>query len=115
MKLIADSGSTKTTWAIVGQADIVYVTTGGMNPFFRSTAEIHSEFGSTVLPLIKSEVSEIFFYGAGVINAEKGKVVADALQMIFPNAIIETHSDLLAAARSTFGNKSGIACILGTG
>ena len=115
MKLIADSGSTKTTWAIIGPASTEYVTTGGMNPFFRTTEDIQHEFETKVCPLINSEVTEIFFYGAGVINDEKGKVVADALKSKCPKAKIETHSDLLATARATLGKNKGLACILGTG
>jgi glucosamine kinase len=37
------------------------------------------------------------------------------LLQFFPKAKIEVQSDLLAAARGTLGNESGIACILGTG
>ena len=115
MKLIADSGSTKTTWAIIGPASTEYVTTGGMNPFFRTTEDIQHEFETKVCLLFDSEVTEIFFYGAGVINDEKGKVVADALKSKCPKAKIETHSDLLATARATLGKNKGLACILGTG
>jgi len=37
------------------------------------------------------------------------------LQQAFPEARIEVASDMLGAARALFGNKPGIACILGTG
>ncbi|MEX0721681.1 MAG: hypothetical protein WD059_13495 [Balneolaceae bacterium] len=37
------------------------------------------------------------------------------LSEIFPNAKIHIESDLLGAAKACFGDKAGIACILGTG
>lgn len=116
MILIADSGSTKTSWCLTGNNSLTeFYQTGGMNPFFRTTAEIADEFSEKILPEIKFEVQEIYFYGAGVINEEKGSIVKNALMQFYPNAKIEVESDLLAAARATLGKESGIACILGTG
>ncbi len=37
------------------------------------------------------------------------------LTLVFPEANIETYSDLLGAARATLRSKRGIACIIGTG
>lgn len=116
MKLIADSGSTKTSWCLAGNSGLTEIfSTGGMNPFFRNTEDIASEIRMKLLPETGSEVNEIYFYGAGIINAEKGNIVKSALQQIYPEAEIEVQSDLLAAARATLGNETGIACILGTG
>jgi glucosamine kinase len=116
MKLIADSGSTKTSWCLTGNSGLPeFFSTGGMNPFFRNTEDITNEIRIKLLPETGSDVNEIHFYGAGVINQEKGNVVKKALNILYPNAVIEVQSDLLAAARSTLGNETGIACILGTG
>lgn len=116
MKLIADSGSTKTSWCLTGNSGLPEIfSTGGMNPFFRNTEDITDEIRIKLLPETSSEVNEIHFYGAGVINQEKGNVVKNALQVLYPKAEIEVQSDLLAAARATLGNEPGIACILGTG
>jgi glucosamine kinase len=116
MKLIADSGSTKTSWCLSGNNDFTeYFSTGGLNPFFRSTEDIANELREKLFPKINAEIAEIYFYGAGIINEEKGNIVKNALLQFFPKAKIEVQSDLLAAARGTLGNESGIACILGTG
>jgi len=115
MRLIADSGSTKTSWrAIKSDGDILCLETSGINPFFRSSSEIENELRENLLPVVPTAKS-IYFYGSGIINAEKGRVVSSALQSIYGNIPIETHSDLLGAARSVCGDKPGIACILGTG
>lgn len=116
MILIADSGSTKTSWCLTGNNRLTeYFSTGGMNPFFRSTEDIANELREKLVPKIDTEIQQIFFYGAGVINPEKGNIVKSALQQFYPKAKIEVQSDLLAAARATLAKENGIACILGTG
>ncbi|TNF41636.1 MAG: ATPase [Bacteroidetes bacterium] len=116
MILIADSGSTKTSWCLTGNSDINKVfLTGGMNPFFRSTEDIADEIRMKILPETGNDVIKIHFYGAGIINQGKGDIVKRALQILYPKAEIEVQSDLLAAARATLGQETGIACILGTG
>lgn len=116
MILIADSGSTKTAWKfIVNSGEIKDLKTPGINPFFRTEEDIYQELKQLLLPETGTEISQIFFYGSGIVNAEKGDIVKRALNRIYLNATIETHSDVLGAARALFGNKPGIACILGTG
>jgi N-acetylglucosamine kinase-like BadF-type ATPase len=116
MILIADSGSTKTSWCLTGKnKSTEYYSTSGINPFFRSSDDIETELRESLKPKIKFEVSQIYFYGAGIINEEKGNVVKLALGKLFPQAGIEVFSDLLAAAHATLGETKGIACILGTG
>jgi N-acetylglucosamine kinase-like BadF-type ATPase len=116
MILIADSGSTKTSWCLIDGIDFTeYCSTGGLNPFFRSTGNIVDEIQLKLLPKTGTNIDQIFFYGAGIINPEKGDIVKNALNKLYPKAKIEVQSDLLAAARSTLGNEKGIACILGTG
>lgn len=116
MILIADSGSTKTAWCFTEKdGSVRFLSTGGMNPFFRNTKDIAEELQNIVLPQTGINVKQIHFYGAGVINEEKGNIVKKALIQLYPKAEIEVQSDLLAAARSTLGNEEGIACILGTG
>ena len=116
MILIADSGSTKTSWCLTDKDDFTeYCSTGGLNPFFSSTKDIIDELQLKLLPKTGTHIDQIFFYGAGIINPEKGDIVKNALNELYPKAKIEAQSDLLAAARSTLGKEKGIACILGTG
>jgi len=116
MKLIADSGSTKTAWKLIGKlTEDKTIKTSGINPFFRSEEDIFEELESLLLPETGNEINEIYFYGTGIINAEKGDIIKRALNQLYPDAKIETYSDVLGAARALFGDKEGIACILGTG
>jgi len=115
MILIADSGSTKTTWCMVDRdKNIRNCTTGGMNPFQLGLDEmvclLEDEF---TLP--RTSFRKIWFYGAGCAFPDKNQIVANALSRYFGAYDIQINSDLLAAARSLCGNSPGIACIMGTG
>lgn len=116
MKLIADSGSTKTAWKLIGHSgEIKDIKTSGINPFFRTEEDIFQELSQMLLPETGTGIQQIYFYGAGIINAEKGDIIRKALKRIYPGATVETNSDVLGAARALFGDEAGIACILGTG
>ena len=114
MKLIADSGSTKTAWAVVENPNNV-IKTDGINPIFMDSDTIESTLRSQLMPNIAETITEVYFYGAGCANEEKINVVRTAIQSVFGEIKVEIASDLLGAARGLCGHQSGIACILGTG
>ncbi len=117
MHLIADSGSTKTNWSLTdGKSVLKEIYTMGINPFYQSELEISEEIEKQLKPKITDWIiKSITFYGAGCSFPEKKALVANALGKYFPDTVIEIQNDLLGAARSLFGRKDGIACILGTG
>ncbi len=116
MILIADSGSTKTTWYLSGEAGIPSreVQTPGINPYYQEEAEIlallRKEWPSAPAPL-----EALFFYGAGCAHPEVNEKVRRPLMRWSGCRRVEVGSDLLAAARALCGHAPGIACILGTG
>ena len=115
-KLIADSGSTKTDWALIEDGKILgSFKTRGLNPFFTSKDEFLNTLKEKIIPETKGNVDEIFFYGAGITDKDKKNEIEKPLSLLFPNSIIEIRSDLLGASRALFGNEAGIVCILGTG
>ncbi|WP_321436084.1 hypothetical protein [uncultured Bacteroides sp.] len=116
MKLIAESGSTRTEWALVEGDNIVeHVFTEGINPFFQSRREI-SRSVRLELPasFFKKRFEQVFFYGAGCSSSDKKSILGASLVAQFKSPI-QVESDLLAAARGLLKNEPGIACILGTG
>ncbi len=117
MILIADSGSTKTHWCIADNSSAIkHIYTKGINPFYQTEEEIQQEIQLNLIPeLAGYSINQIYFYGAGCSFPEKKKLVSNALEHYFKDTMIEVQSDLLAAARSLFGEEKGIACILGTG
>lgn len=117
MKLIADSGSTKTDWRLI-KADNSFeqTTTVGLNPYYISVQQIQSVISKDELLLKNSaEVKLIYFYGSGCSSEEKKRVIITTLSNIFKNAEIEVQHDLLGVARALCGREAGIAAILGTG
>ncbi len=127
MKLVVDSGSTKTSWRL--QLDVgtpFHLETIGINPV-RDDEETVQKVVVTAahsferevplfghLDFALSDVCEIYFYGAGCV-APYSDVVHRSLAIAFPKAQVFVESDLLGAARALYGHSEGIACILGTG
>ena len=115
MLLIADSGSTKTSWCMVDRdKNITICTTGGINPFQAGLEEV-VHLLNTEFSLPRAGISKIWFYGAGCAFPDKNRMIADALSSCFGAPEIHVNSDLLAAAHSLCGRRPGIACIMGTG
>lgn len=120
--LIADSGSTKTDWCLVGGfMPARHFHTRGINPFHQSPEEIAQVINGELLPQLSianeavSGVESILFYGAGC-REEKQLLVECILRESFTRASeIVVDGDLMAAARAVCGEEWGIACILGTG
>ncbi|MBW6499128.1 MAG: ATPase [Bacteroidales bacterium] len=116
MILIAESGSTKTTWRLLikGKTRRLTCLTAGINPFFQSTDDILNTLEQE-FTLDRKGIRQIYFYGAGCANPEKSGVVKAALMKYFGLEQIEVESDLLAAARALCGHSEGVVAILGTG
>ncbi|MEO1654712.1 MAG: N-acetylglucosamine kinase, partial [Bacteroidota bacterium] len=116
MILIADSGSTRTDWQILGADQrSEHLSTKGMNPYYQGAEEMRQTIFKELLPHIQEEIKEIYFYGAGCSLEKNQKRVAAVLMEGFPEAKIEVSHDLLAAARSLGGKDACLVGILGTG
>lgn len=117
MILIADSGSTKTDWALVDNHQTIReIKTKGLNPFQVSEEEIAEEIRSQLLPHLPSSIVDaVYFYGAGC-TPEQQPFVEQALRSALAiNGACTVASDMLGAAIAVCGHEAGIACILGTG
>lgn len=138
MKLIADSGSTKTDWTLLHDSgryvDEVFVKTfktQGITPIHQTPAEIRQILAQELMPqlstfsraqLVNSKILEspllsnisVFFYGSGCTPAHV-PTVKQIIGEVLSLQKVEVYSDLMAAARALCGHEEGIACILGTG
>jgi len=116
MKIVADSSSTRTEWAIVdGDRMVEHVFTEGINPYFLTRREISHSIRLGLPPhYFRRRWEHIYFYGAGCSSTEKSKIVASSLIAQFKTPVT-VESDLLGAARGLLVNRPGIACIIGTG
>lgn len=131
MILIADSGSTKTTWVCIENGTKEFIqkasaTSLGINPVRDSEDVISTavESGRKALlqqmeqegkkPFSQQDIDHIYFYGAGCILPYSHSVKS-ILEQDYPHAEVVVESDMLGAAIALCGHAEGIACILGTG
>lgn len=116
MKLIAESSTTRTDWALVEGTEIVeHAYTTGLNPYFQSRREIsHSIRLELPEVFFRRKLEHVYFYGAGCGNTEKCKIMESSLVAQFKTPVTVA-SDLLGAARGLLVREPGLACILSTG
>lgn len=115
MKIIAESGSTKTDWRCIGETSKSFNTVG-LNPYFVSSDEVYMAIKDSFASLGDEEITEVHFYGTGITDESKAEIIKHGIRKALKNRTeIFTYSDIIASARALFGNYEGLACILGTG
>lgn len=117
MKLIADSGATKTAWALVEGEQVTYLNTQGLSPYYFTSEQIADTLRIELLTAMPNTgVEAVYFYGTGCATKPMQNIVAKGLKLVWGKTLkTEVSSDLIAAARSLCGKSKGVACILGTG
>lgn len=116
IKLIADSGSTKTEWCLLKDGQIVNtIITQGLSPYFLNHSQIVNILNSELKINMEGSPDQIFFYGTGCSNPVNISLIKGALENVFEGSESFVTHDLMAAARSLCGNNPGIIAILGTG
>ena len=118
MKIIVESGATKTDWRLITDGGQIRSASGpGLNPSVLDPGQIGRIVGA-VIPQLNPDgksVDDIFFYGAGLVSDTAAAPLAEAFGMWCPFARVEFHTDMLAAARALFRDGSGVVAIMGTG
>lgn len=117
MKIIAESGSTKTVWVLLDEnnMEVWRRSSIGLNPFFVDSEEVSSVFKEMIETESIDQINDIYFYGASCSSPERNLRISKGINAIASNTLVTVNHDLLAAARALCGKKAGIACILGTG
>ena len=134
MTLIADSGSTKTTWMEIESGNTL--VTEGLNPHFTSDAQFLAACqlvkGDTLSSTTALQWSpspklgegdteggrrsvSVYFYGAGCGSKVQRQRVKTLLQKAFETKNVHVETDMLGACRAVCGDQPGIVGILGTG
>lgn len=114
--IIADSGSTKTDWAVLSKGGRVKrFKTMGLNPWFVDAKKLMEVLKREVLIHLDSPPSfHGYFFGAGCGSEAHRDLFSDCFMRVGAR-FIEVETDLVGAARAAFGNGEGLAVILGTG
>lgn len=116
MIIIADSGSTSTSWRIIDdEGNIKQESTAGLNPYYSSREEISQEIKSSFLSAFTETPVQLTLYGSGCESLEMRALLKEIFNNILNHASIEIQGDMLGAARATCGKDEGIVGILGTG
>lgn len=119
MKLIVDSGSTKTDWIGVDENDskVFETQTLGLNPQVLTSNIIKERvINNFELYQSRKKITHLYFYGAGCGTEPPRILIKKVFESIFSNASITIKEDTYAAvyACSDKGEKS-IVSIIGTG
>ncbi|MCF6349412.1 MAG: N-acetylglucosamine kinase [Flavobacteriaceae bacterium] len=117
MILIADSGSTKTSWiAVDNKGRQLFLTkTKGLNPaVFKKEVLKKRLTKNKKLTKNKEQIKTVYFYGAGCGTKTSKKNLKKILNSFFKNAKITIKEDIKAAVYAVTTEPS-IVCILGTG
>lgn len=118
MILIADSGATKTEWALVsGEGRRIHsFFSQGYNPNYITGQQIVDDIRAFLPEGMDPElVKNIFFYGAGVTELQY-PFMEEMLRRVFIKVEkVFIAMDTLASCRALLQRKPGFAAILGTG
>ena len=119
MRLIVDSGSTKTDWiAIDDSGAIIFETfTLGLNPQVLTEYIIEERIINNYdLYQNRKNINKIYFYGAGCGTQPPKELLTKVLSSIFINSDFDIKEDTYAAVYACCKPKSkAIVSILGTG
>lgn len=112
--LVGDIGSTKSSWWFSSPVH-QEIALGGYNPLVHSPESGARLFKDLYAQIGKTRISEIWYYGAGIIDHKVIDEVRKQIQSLFPDSFIHIASDLTGAAVAACGNEKGTVAILGTG
>ena len=115
MTLVIDSGGTKLFWRhIKSDGSITQGVESGFHPLFGSKEDLQAIVVS-IKDSVNEPINKIFYYGTGASTEAQINLIEEVFYSQFDSTQIEVNTDLLAVARALCNNRSGFACILGTG
>lgn len=117
MILLIESGSTKTAWRYITQANEAFESfqSAGINPYYQTTDEIREAQAEMLQKIRDMKLRFVYYFGTGITDESKKDMIRALLTPVIGEAQLRVQNDLVAAGISLCGEKPGIACILGTG
>lgn len=114
MILVADSGSTKTTWADAETGAMI--VTEGLNPHFSTDQQVIDACQMVRRKLSVADTQcPIHFYGAGCGNKQQAKRMKELLKHTFGTEDVHVETDMLGACYAVSAEHPSVVAILGTG
>ncbi len=116
MYLIAESGSTKTSWCIIGEGHLSLLTnTPGINPLLLKPDDIESIMRPVLAEVEIKLLDGVIYFGAGCATDVQKQKIGNAIYNIFKAEKIMVDTDLIAACLALSGSKPAAIGLLGTG
>lgn len=119
MRLIIESGATKSDWRVVSDAgqEVARYAAAGTNVSTMQMKAVETIIGEVCKQIAGQGIAieSVNMYTAGVVTERVREVLTQAFRATFVEAEVEVIDDLTAAARAACGRDAGIVAILGTG
>jgi len=114
--LLADSGSTKTSWKLVDSSGKASrIQTSGMNPNYLTEKEIENILREELIEKVDVPITSIRFYGSGCSQSQAKEKLKQVFFRLYPKASVDIDTDLVGACKSVISQQTSWVCILGTG
>lgn len=119
MKLIIESGATKSDWVVVSDAGqrMARLSASGMNISSMPPSAVESTIADACRRLKEQNIAveALWMYTAGVATEPIRASLTQTFRAHFCRAEVEILDDMTAAARAVCGHSAGIVAIVGTG
>ena len=119
MRVIIESGATKSDWRVVSAAgeEMARFAASGTNVSTMPMSAVEAVVRDVCGQILEQGIAidAVYMYTAGVVTAGVRTALMQTFQSIFAGATVEIEDDLTAAARAACGHRAGIVAILGTG
>ncbi|WP_025739673.1 N-acetylglucosamine kinase [Aquimarina pacifica] len=117
MILLADGGSTKCDWILLGyEGEVIFKTrTEGLNPAIFDISLLEKRLKKNEeLALHRDKIETVHFFGAGCGTSKPTEMLTRVFEDYFVNSDVVVREDMVAAVYAATA-EPGIVCILGTG
>lgn len=113
--LIADAGGTSTRWCLLDADGHIRRDMHGapINACLLGDEGLRDALRP--VEVLSTSSQAVYFYGAGCANERECGRIATHIRALGYDGELHIQSDMAGAARSLFGDRPGLACILGTG
>ena len=117
MKILVESGATKSDWRILDEAGVQKgrILKAGMNVSTVRMSFIKDTLSEAISQTGLKRLDGFYLYTAGIITSAIREELTSHIHALIKVDDIDIEDDLMGAARSLYGHSEGIVAIMGTG